>query len=176
MVVHDRADSIENFALAKDWLGTCLEEHDVCRAGSNDREFLPTRLINVGNPAAGKHPRVVLSSDFLPQTHYFALSHCWGTERGKTVPKTTTVNIPERLEHIGVEGLPKTFVDAMHVVRRLGYRYLWIDSLCIVQDDKNDFERECSQMHLVYSQALCTIVVGLPLRSKLPTLIWQVGR
>lgn len=73
--------------------------------------------------------------------------------------KTTMSNLPAQLERIDLESLPKTFLDAMEVVRRLGHRYLWIDSLCIIQDDRRDFEVECSRMHLVYSQALCTIVV-----------------
>ncbi|KAH6629965.1 heterokaryon incompatibility protein-domain-containing protein, partial [Chaetomium sp. MPI-SDFR-AT-0129] len=151
----------ENFALAKSWIQTCIQQHDACRSGS-EPEFLPTRLIHVGDPAQGKPPRLVLTAHFpFPeQTHYLALSHCWGTDSGKTVTKTMTSTLPAQLQRIDAESLPKTFLDAMEVVRRLGHRYLWIDSLCIIQDDKKDFEVECSSMHLVYSQALCTIVAA----------------
>ncbi|KAH6844617.1 heterokaryon incompatibility protein-domain-containing protein [Chaetomium sp. MPI-CAGE-AT-0009] len=110
----------------------------------------------------GKPPRLVHTAHFpFPEhTQYLALSHCWGTDRGKTVAKTLRSTLPEHLERIDAENLPKTFLDAMEVVRRLGYNYLWTDSLCIIQDDKKDFEVECSRMHLVYSQALCTIVAA----------------
>ncbi|KAK4031535.1 heterokaryon incompatibility protein-domain-containing protein [Parachaetomium inaequale] len=159
--VHDRADCDENFTLAKSWLETCVQQHDACRAGS-EPEFLPTRLIHVGDPAQGRLPRLVRTAlfPFPEHTQYLALSHCWGTDRGKTVAKTTTATLPALLDGIDVEGLPKTFLDAMEVVRRVGHRYLWIDSLCIIQDDRKDFEVECSRMHLVYSQALCTIVAS----------------
>ncbi|KAK4140130.1 heterokaryon incompatibility protein-domain-containing protein [Dichotomopilus funicola] len=159
--VHDRVDCEKNFALAKSWIQTCIQQHDACRSGS-EPEFLPTRLIHVGDPAQGKPPRLVLTAHFpFPeQTHYLALSHCWGTDSGKTVTKTMTSTLSAQLERIDAESLPKTFRDAMEVVRRLGYHYLWIDSLCIIQDDKKDFEVECSSMHLVYSQALCTIVAA----------------
>ncbi|KAI9159016.1 HET-domain-containing protein [Paramyrothecium foliicola] len=53
--------------------------------------------------------------------------------------------------------LPKTFQDAVHVTRKLKCRYLWIDSLCIVQDDAKDWEAEASKMHKYYTQALLTI-------------------
>ncbi|KAK4124395.1 HET-domain-containing protein [Parathielavia appendiculata] len=159
--VHDRADCEENFALAKSWIQTCTQQHTACRLGS-EPAFLPTRLIHVGDPAQEKPPRLVITAYFpFPEhTQYLALSHCWGTDRGKTVAKTLTSTLPEYVERIDVKSLPKTFLDAMEVVRRLGYHYLWIDSLCIVQDDKRDFEVECSHMHLVYSQALCTIVAS----------------
>jgi Heterokaryon incompatibility protein (HET) len=53
--------------------------------------------------------------------------------------------------------LPKTIQDAIKVARRLGIEYLWVDSICIVQDDSDDFERESANMGKIYQQALFTI-------------------
>jgi hypothetical protein len=55
--------------------------------------------------------------------------------------------------------LPKTFQDAIMVARYLGVRYLWIDALCIVQDDKIDWHREALSMGNIYQNAICTIAV-----------------
>ena len=53
--------------------------------------------------------------------------------------------------------LPRTFQDAVHITRRLGIQYLWIDSLCIIQGDAEDWDRESKQMEQVYSSAYATI-------------------
>lgn len=53
--------------------------------------------------------------------------------------------------------LPQSFRDAVDVTRMLGLRYLWIDSLCIIQDSPEDWDEEASHMADVYSNAYCTI-------------------
>jgi hypothetical protein len=54
--------------------------------------------------------------------------------------------------------LPRTFRDAVEVTRGLGYEYIWIDSLCIVQDDPKDWKEEAPRMALVYGIAVCSIM------------------
>ena len=98
----------------------------------------------------------------MQDTRYLALSHCWGTAHGGHVPRTTKATLSDRLVSIDWEELSKTFQDALIITRGLGMRYIWIDSLCIVQDDKEDFETECAKMGLVYSKAHCTIAVSFP--------------
>ncbi|KAF2026908.1 HET-domain-containing protein, partial [Setomelanomma holmii] len=92
---------------------------------------------------------------------YVALSHCWGQPIKKEQKTfcTTQDNIGGRLEGFSVLELPKTFQDAVTVTRELGVLYLWIDSLCIIQeeDDKADWDRESRRMESVFSQAYCTI-------------------
>jgi hypothetical protein len=84
---------------------------------------------------------------------YIALSHCWGTSRPYTTKKAT---IEERRKHIDFEELPKTFQDVLRVARYLGIRYLWIDSICICQDDVHEWQREAANMASIYSNAyLC---------------------
>ena len=70
---------------------------------------------------------------------------------------TDTSTLPERKNGIEFQSLPKTFQDAIVITRRLGYQYLWIDSLCIVQDSHSDWEREASSMGAYYGQAHLTI-------------------
>ena len=68
-------------------------------------------------------------------------------------------NLKDRLARIPFLELPRTFQDAVTVVRnlKLGIRLLWIDSLCIIQGDKEDFERECAKMHDTFTNAVVTI-------------------
>lgn len=53
--------------------------------------------------------------------------------------------------------LPNTFQDAITVTRMLGLKYIWIDSLCIVQDDAQDWEREAAKMAIIFEAAYVTI-------------------
>jgi hypothetical protein len=109
---------------------------------------LPTRVIDV----TYENPRLVESQGETSQ--YVALSHCWG--KSKTVV-TDTCTLSSRKKGIEFCSLPKTFQDAITVTRRLGYRYLWIDSLCIVQDSHSDWQREAAMMGDYYGQAHLTI-------------------
>jgi len=91
---------------------------------------------------------------------YVALSHCWGSGRVGRVVRTTKKTFPDFTKAVDVARLNRTYQDAIMVTRRLGFRYLWIDSLCIIQDDKDDWEREAAQMAQVYSQAHLTIAAS----------------
>ena len=61
------------------------------------------------------------------------------------------------MEQIVFAELPKTFRDAIIVSRRLGVRYIWIDSLCIIQKSTNDWQQEASLMNQVYTNGVCNI-------------------
>ncbi|GME46565.1 HET-domain-containing protein [Neofusicoccum parvum] len=66
-------------------------------------------------------------------------------------------NLPKRRFEIVLSELPKTVQDALTVTRELGFRYLWVDSLCIVQDDSHDWAKEVGKMAEVYMGASVTI-------------------
>jgi len=85
---------------------------------------------------------------------YVTLSHCWG---GITPIKTTLENISSHTAQIKMANLPPTFADAVQVARKLNVQYLWIDSLCIIQDDKWDWEKEAALMGRYYKNSLLTI-------------------
>jgi len=150
-----RADCKANFDLIRWWISQC-ELHPVCaRVPDFASNFqLPTRLIDIGiEPDA--IPRLIVSSDLdeAADRRYVALSHCWGDP--SKVPKTVRATLAQHQERI--TGLSKTFGDAIEVTRQIGARYLWIDSLCIVQQDAVDWEIECSKMSFIYARAYCVL-------------------
>lgn len=90
---------------------------------------------------------------------YAALSHCWGDPETENLPfKTTSANIDERIEGIAFLELPKTYQHAIIVCRSLNKQYIWIDSLCIIQDDQTDCERKSPITAAYYEQAYIAII------------------
>jgi hypothetical protein len=71
--------------------------------------------------------------------------------------KTTTDNLKAHLQGITFRKMPKSIQDAVVLTRELGFRYIWVDALCIVQDSREDFLREAAVMGDVYSLAALTI-------------------
>jgi hypothetical protein len=90
---------------------------------------------------------------------YICLSHCWGDATHHPL-RTTRLNLKSHKEGIPFADLPKTFQEATTFVRRLGYRYLWIDSLCIIQDDQDDWRVQASKMAGIYQGCLLTIAAA----------------
>jgi hypothetical protein len=81
---------------------------------------------------------------------YASLSHCWG---GILETETTKGNMRSHMEGIFIRDLPKCFREAVQLCQKLKIRYLWIDALCIIQDDPVDWDREASRMDAVYENA-----------------------
>ncbi|KAI2641719.1 HET-domain-containing protein [Hypomontagnella submonticulosa] len=142
--------SPECIRFMKESIGECCREHPRCAVQLVG--FTPTRLIYVGG---GKD--VLKLCDDLPSGEsipYSALSHCWGGGKPLSLTKSTLGSLKE---HINFAELPATFQDAVTVTQELGLEYVWIDSLCIVQDDKTDWEKEAARMGSVYSRAFIVI-------------------
>ncbi|KAI0409694.1 heterokaryon incompatibility protein-domain-containing protein [Xylaria palmicola] len=139
-----RGDSEESLKCAKVWLTSCTQTHLACRS-QRQMSTLPTRVIDVSLP----DPQLVYagSVSFAP---YAALSHCWGAVQPL---RTLTCNIESHSKGISPLLMPRTFHDAIRVTRYLNIRYLWIDSLCIVQDDDDDWNREAAKMAVYYTGA-----------------------
>ncbi|KAE9363409.1 HET-domain-containing protein, partial [Stipitochalara longipes BDJ] len=111
---------------------------------------LPKRVIDV----LAATPDVVLVNSDGGRGQYTCLSHPWGDE----VPLRTTIrNLQTHQNRIPFEKLPLTFQDAVKITRRIGVRWIWIDSLCIIQDDSLDWEKESSTMAAIYSNSYLTI-------------------
>ncbi|KAF2436003.1 HET-domain-containing protein, partial [Tothia fuscella] len=113
---------------------------------------LPTRVIDISLVFAGQDP-FLLESNGL-QANYLALSHRWG---GANVLRTTKVNIESHKQSIPIKFLSKTFIDAIYLAAYLGFSYLWIDSICIIQDSPEDWHRESTAMADIYRKAWLTI-------------------
>ncbi|MCJ1392331.1 hypothetical protein MMC18_005198 [Xylographa bjoerkii] len=122
----------------------------------------PTRTIDVGSPDGTSEPflsvndeRNTLSfQDAEVSRSWVALSHCWG---GHFPIMTTTENIHKMEKAIPMSILPPLFQDAVLITRRLGFRQLWIDSLCIIQDSAEDWDREVTQMGNIYARSVLNI-------------------
>jgi len=86
---------------------------------------------------------------------YIALSHCWGNTHNQV--KTLKSNIQKRKHEICWDELNQSYKDAISLTRRLGFNFLWIDSLCIVQDDPDDWEQQSARMSSIYENSFLTI-------------------
>jgi hypothetical protein len=140
----------EFFALLKEWIRVCDSDHDQCQR-DNVTLTMPTRLIEVG-----KQLRLVDTRNIEP-SRYVALSHCWGHLQEHEKFCTYKRNITQRKAGIQFDALPRTFRDAVIVARGISMDYIWIDSLCIIQDDEADWQSEASKMEQVFSAAYLTI-------------------
>jgi hypothetical protein len=143
------------------WREECIANHARCRElstarGYEEGRFTPTRLVDVGSQDTAPYVYEHRRSGPLggPPPAYVALSHCWGRS---PIIRTTKAAYEEHQRAIPWSHLSKTFQDAITITRELGIGYIWIDSLCIVQDDDEDWEREAVQMAQVYQGAFVTL-------------------
>lgn len=136
---------------------------DFCSHEQDGAVPLPTRLIDLTEP---RNPRLFVSADHslhhdvdARNIKYAALSYCWGSSSdAHSMLKTETSSLESRLARIAIGEMPQVFQDATSVCEKSSIRYLWIDALCIIQDDKVDWEEQSSRMGKVYKNAYITIV------------------
>jgi hypothetical protein len=161
-------DQQEKQALMKSWIDICVnnrnEDHELCRNnhGTDDAFKSLTKqtyfgVIDVVDMQLKSLPR--REEDDTPEP-YVALSYVWGQKEAqpyRTIRRTVMTHILHGGLEPAWEKMPRTIQDAMLIVSRLGYRYLWVDSLCIVQDSKSSWQLNASAMHLVYGNAQFTI-------------------
>ncbi|KAF2500859.1 HET-domain-containing protein [Lophium mytilinum] len=146
-------ESEDSIDFLRSQLRTCRENHQACRQKSDlGKGWQPSRLLEIGG---AEHDTVYLrNGDRVTSQPYFTLSHCWGNMKPIQLTRETEVSLRTG---ILVENLPKTFRDAILITRKLLVHWLWIDSMCIFQDDLQDWNREAVAMGDVYSYALCNI-------------------
>ncbi|KAH7084557.1 heterokaryon incompatibility protein-domain-containing protein [Paraphoma chrysanthemicola] len=141
--------------VARNWLSQCRSgKHWNCKKVCPDAYQVPTRLVNCGELASGDWPRLCERGDLPHDAEYVTLSHCWGKY---PIFSLSTKNIEILKYGLPLDLLPKTFLDAIFVTRELGFKYVWIDSLCIVQDCDEDWRREAEQMGTYYQNAILNI-------------------
>jgi hypothetical protein len=127
----------------KKWISDCCTFHQHV---SPRRNLNPTRLVKLGRYEddsarlySPKHP-----------VEFAALSYRWGLGKQS---ETTKDNVTKRYQELNTLGFPKTLQDAIHITRKLGLEYIWIDRICIIQDDKEDWVNEASLMADIYASA-----------------------
>lgn len=152
----------QNVKLMRQWLQACITGHKECSKTLAETicddahpAALPGRMIDVGSDTdLAAVARIASTKDILSE-RYLALSHRWGRIDRLRLLKT---NLDELTREIPTSSLLPSIAEAILITRKLGFRYLWIDNLCIVQDDDDDFAREIHNMGTVYENATCTLV------------------
>ncbi|OCK85602.1 HET-domain-containing protein [Lepidopterella palustris CBS 459.81] len=135
---------------AEKWLRTCITLHKRCRP--SEVPLLPHRILDIGPDDTSN---VVLLEPIDQRDRYICLSYSWGVHKFLS---TTNKNVSSHKgEGIRLQSLPQTFRDAIIVSRKLDVRYIWIDSLCIIQDNKNDWNTQAPEMAAIYSNSYLTI-------------------
>jgi len=184
VVSRDRAD----LSMCRKWVDSCDEHHsgpmerEHCIGTITSRFFLRERLrlIDV--------EKMIIVRGSSDRTEYVALTYVWGEEKlkrerppGWQMPRTLRADVwtdEYGVEIIELPGeLPHTIRDAMEVTRCIGYQYLWVDSLCIIQDDQQDQDLQISMMDEIYRNATLTIAAGSGLREFFSLLlhVWLHG-
>jgi hypothetical protein len=147
--------SPENMMRIRYWLGCCATRqsgHENCSDLMPVRTELPTRVVYVGTDDGLDPPRLQSGNGEI--AGYVSLSYCWG---GSQRHQTERNRIEEYMHALPVERLPKSLQDAIFLTRTLGIQYIWIDSLCIIQDCDEDKDREMTKMANIYKNAIFTI-------------------
>ena len=143
----------EYLSKIRSWVETCDDNHPTCfDFSSGGHPNLPTRVLDVRPVSNGMDPCLHVSNG--EQAPFMCLSYCWG---GSLPIRTTRETITSFRKGISWNELPQTFQDAVSVAHFLGISFLWIDSLCIIQDDAQDWESEAAQMANIYGRSTLTI-------------------
>ena len=150
IAVHADPLSKSSIARMKHWVARCDTNDAKCKV---EETALPTRVLDVSDSQ-----KIRLCEIVGQQGAYIALSHCWGLPNKTFI--TTQDTIADMKKGFTIEQAPATFRDAISITRCLGFRYLWIDSLCIIQHDTADWSREAARMGSVYAKAYLTIAAA----------------
>jgi serine/threonine protein kinase len=144
---------------AQTWLQQCSHSHEACsHANSGDAKTLPTRLLDIGSAGNESCIRLVDSSSIGSRpdsVDYVALSHMW-TESHATL---TANSLDVMKVGIPLSTLSDTLNTAITAAQGLGYRYIWTDSLCVVQDNEDSRQEECINMASVFRNAALTLIL-----------------
>lgn len=126
----------------------CYQHHD-CQF-QEFKPHLPSRILDIGED----DNQIRLVEGDGHRTRYLCLSYCWG---GVQPLKTMRQNITDHMTSIPWTAIPKLFQDLIGLARKLCIRYVWIDSLCIIQGDHEDWAKESSKMCQIYENSYLTV-------------------
>jgi len=155
----------EAFRTAREWLEQCHQHssraipegtpnlHESCEP--LPKTFVPARLVCI--PELDTTSLQIVETKGFRYVPWCSLSYCWGGPQGI---KTTSTNFRDGRRTIQISDLPRTIIDAILVAKNLDICYLWIDSLCIIQDDPTDIQKEIANMAKIYEQSVVTLVAA----------------
>ncbi|CAI6101179.1 unnamed protein product [Clonostachys chloroleuca] len=131
-------DSPSTWAISRCWIKNCVERHELCQLTRNLGAQHPTRLVYIDEDR-NIPPRIVEGKKFL---------------------SLKSSNLEAFQKRLPDAALTPTFIDAMHATLCLGYQYIWIDSLCIIQDSVDDWSKESQKMGAYYSNSICNLAAS----------------
>ncbi|KAK6603971.1 heterokaryon incompatibility protein [Botrytis cinerea] len=143
--------------LASQWISNCAQNHEKCRM--DKISWLPTRFVDVG--LHGGVIRLVETQKISKDRYspYFTLSHRWGATSNQS-RRLLSSNKSAWMKSIPTDQMPALFQDAIQFTRDMNVSYIWIDSLCIIQDSPEDWIIEAALMDRVYAQSRCNIAAS----------------
>ena len=147
-------DSLDLFARIQGWLRTCMSSHSKCQS-QKTKTKLPTRVLDLRTFQKDKQVRLLQTDG--QEGAYIALSYLWGSSQPL---QTTQRNLEQHSRGLVVSDLARAYRDAILLVSSLGIPYLWIDALCIIQDNDEDRAREIGDMAFVYENALIVLIAA----------------
>ncbi|KAF5531712.1 het domain-containing protein [Fusarium mexicanum] len=134
-------------------LDHCFQNHRLCKESNVAK--LPPRVLDLGPSGTAELDNdIKLVSSLGQQDRYVCLSYCWG---GTIDIRLLRNRYKRYLRRIPWDILPQGYRDAIQLTRKLGVRYVWIDSLCIVQDNEDDWRQQASLMAQIFRNAYVTI-------------------
>lgn len=146
------------------WVDNCVSNHPSCNKNGHEKfqGQYPARFIEVGSVGSLTVKICETTGMNFRGQRYTTLSHCWGN----SVPTRLLLeNYDSRLKGFALAELPRTFQEAIVVTRRLNVQFLWIDSLCIIQDSLDDWAAESAGMCFVYKNTYLNLAAGASLNS-----------
>jgi hypothetical protein len=149
-----------NVQQLQSWMNTCISSHTKCsqfQQLSTESSERPSRILQIN----GDQLKLRCDVLQLENCSYLTLSHMWGSEPTKQLV-LTEANLASYQDGIALETLPAIFRKAVSLTQLLGHEYLWIDSLCIIQDSLTDWEAEASKMASTYGNSLCNLTCIVP--------------
>ncbi|KAI1081927.1 heterokaryon incompatibility protein-domain-containing protein [Whalleya microplaca] len=154
--ISERTDSLQSWNYITKRLDNCENNHRHCRRAS---EWYPSRLVEISSRQTELYFRVISTSESKIVGGYITLSHRWFPDDEL---KLTEDTLDHYQKEISSDLMPKKFLDAVMVAQKLGIRYLWIDSLCIIQDQQSgrDWHQESSMMGLIYQNGYCNLAAA----------------
>jgi len=142
-----------SFSLVSTWIKDCQTSHEECAqlVPVGPRKF--RRILDIGQGDT-ETIRLAKAEEVPIEADYMTLSHCWGNTE---ILKLTADNYESMRREIALNGLPKTFKDAIDIARNLGCRFVWIDSLCILQNSVEDWRSQAAVMGEIYQGSVCNL-------------------
>jgi hypothetical protein len=155
----------DNVHRATGWIKAC-SQHRACAAfvrSNPEPQARPTRILEI----TGERTVRLRTAVFKEPYDYLALSHMWGQDHEKQI-RLLEHNVEGFQTEVPWANLSDIYREGIRITLALGFRYIWIDSLCIVQDSESDWAYESKRMAVIYGNSTCNIAFLFPSHHVLP--------